>query len=314
MIEKIKDLIMQSSSIVLLTHEAPDGDAIGSSLAFYYWLSDINKDVDIIIQNVPKRFKYLKDINKIVDTSNKSYDLGIVLDCATKERIGQTNNIFCRCKRTISIDHHAGNTKYANLNYIEGDTPACCQIIDYLFKKWDVSFNKDIGEALMTGLLTDTSGFRNNNVDKNSYLMAAEMYDMGVNIYGLYKNVLTNKNKAQFELMKVAIDNLEFFDDGKIAFSYITKKDMENALAEYGDHEGLVDIGRNVDSVEVSIFIREDDGYRISLRSNGKVDVCEIALKFGGNGHKMASGIKMNGSFEEIKATLINYTLEVLNK
>lgn len=314
MIEKIKKLIDESNSIVLLTHEAPDGDAIGSSLAFYYWLKDINKDVDIIIQKIPKRFNYLTDINRVVDTSKKNYDLGIVLDCATKNRIGQIDNIFDKCKKTISIDHHAGNTKYASANYIEGENPACSQVIYYLFKTWNVTVSKDMGEALMTGLLTDTSGFKNNNVDKNSYLMAADMYDVGINIYELYKRVLSNMNKARFQLMKIAMDNLEFFEDEKIAFSYITKEDMEKSSAEYGDHEGLVDIGRNIDSVEVSIFIREDDGYRISLRSNGKIDVCKIALKFGGNGHKMAAGVKMNGDFEEIKKELINYTIEVLNQ
>lgn len=310
--KKIKELIDKSNSIVLLTHESPDGDAIGSVMAFFHYLTSINKTVDIVIPEVPELFNYIADINKVVDKSDKSYDLGIVLDCATKERIGQMNNEFDRCTNTLNIDHHKSNTLFGTINYVWGLEPACCQVIYYLFKNLNVELTMNVGISLMTGLLTDTNGFRNDTVNKKTFLMAADMYDYGVDIYWLYKNVLATKNKAQYELMKIVVNRLEFFADGKIAFAYITKEDMESVSAKLGDHEGLVDIGREISGVEVSIFVREDNGYKVSLRSNSKVDVSMIATRFGGGGHTMASGCKINDNLENVKKVLIEEVEKVL--
>ena len=111
MSSKISDLINSSKSIVLLAHESPDGDAIGSVMAFYYYLKNNNKDVDIVFPKIPDNFLSVKDINIAVADSNKEYDLGIVVDCANKKRIGQVSNVFDRCIKTINIDHHVSNTK-----------------------------------------------------------------------------------------------------------------------------------------------------------------------------------------------------------
>ena len=115
--------------------------------------------------------------------------------------------------------------------------------------------------------------------------------------------------------MKMTLDRLELLDNGKIAFSYISEEDMANVGAKMGDHEGLVDLGRNIGGVEVSIFMREcADCYRISLRSNGLVNVNEIAKKFGGGGHKMAAGIKLTANFKETKESIIDAIKEELSK
>lgn len=311
---KIFELINDSKSILLLTHETPDGDATGSVMGFYHMLTSINKTVDVVMPEVPETFKFLDSINNIVDKSDKEYDLVIVVDCANKERVGQINDEFSRCKKSIAIDHHTSNNGYCDINYVEEDTAACCQVIYYLFKEWNIKINKNIGEALVTGLLTDTAGFRNDNVNKDSYYMAADMLDCGINMHKLYYNVLSKKSMSQYLLMKMVLDRLELYCDGKIAFSYLSKEDLENVDAKVGDHEGLVDLGRHINGVEVSIFMREDDGYRISFRSNELVDVNKLAAKFNGGGHKMAAGARVNSSFKETKDALIDETMRVLNK
>ena len=133
-------------------------------------------------------------------------------------------------------------------------------------------------------------------------------------IHKIYYLAVSKKSIAQYMLMKMTLDRLEMFDNGKIAFSYISEEDMDNVGAKKGDHEGLVDLGRNIGGVEVSVFMREDDDYRISLRSNGMVNVNEIAKKFGGGGHKMAAGIKIKGNFKETKDMIINEIIEELHK
>lgn len=312
---EIYEIINNSNSILLLAHESPDGDAIGSVMAFYHMLKNMNKDVDAVVPEMPESFLFLDSINEVLEKSDKEYDLAIVVDCATKERIGQINNEFSRCKKSIVIDHHMSNISYGDINHVEENVAACCQVIYYLFKDWKVNITNEIGEALTVGMLTDTSGFRNNDTDKFTFLMAAELADKGIDIHKIYYLVLSKKSMAQYLLMKMTLDRLELICDGKIAFSYISEEDMANVGAKMGDHEGLVDLGRNVGGVEVSIFMREcADCYRISLRSNGLVNVNNIAQKFGGGGHKMAAGIKTSGNFKETKANIINEIIKELSK
>lgn len=311
---KIKELIDKSNSIVLLAHEDPDGDAIGSLIAFYRILKNMNKDVMVIADKIPDRFNCLDDIRVITRDTDRSFDLGIILDCASLERIGEVSNITDRAKHLVVIDHHISNTLYGSVNYIDDKATSCTQILYYLFKDWNVEIDKECAKALMTGVITDSGGFKNNNVNKFTYLMAADMADIGVDIYNLQRKVLTMTTLPQMILKKIALERLELLRDGKIAFTYITKEDMTNAKALLGDHEGLVDLGRDIVGVEVSVFMREDDEYKISLRSNGKIDVREIAYVFGGGGHMMAAGLKINKSFEEVKHDIINETIKVVDK
>lgn len=309
---KINNLINDSNSILLLTHVDPDGDAVGSVLAFYHYLTSINKNVDMVILNIPKIFDFLPSINKVVDTTEKEYDLGIVLDCATRDRIGQNEDLFSRCRDTIVVDHHISNTEYGNLNYVDGNISSCCQVVYYLFKEWNISFNEDICKSIITGVLTDTNGFGNDSVDSDTFKLASEIKNYGVNIHDVYQKILLTKTMSQYNLMKIAMERLEFIYNGKIAFTYILERDFEQVDAILGEHEGIVDIGRNISGVEVSIFIRENNGWNISLRSTGKIDVSKIALAIGGGGHRMASGAKLLGTFDEVKDLIINETQKVM--
>jgi phosphoesterase RecJ-like protein len=311
--EKIWNKIMDSNSILLLTHENPDGDAIGSVMALYEVLKSYDKKVTAVIPVVPPVFDYLDSISETKRKANESFDLAIVVDCAKLDRVGQTNKEFEHASFSINIDHHATNSSFADLNYIEGDVSSCCQVLYYLFKDWKCQLNTIVGNALVTGMLTDTNGFSNNDVDKKTFLMAADMTDLNVNINKICYLALSKKNTAQHLLMKMALDRLEFFDDGKIAFTYVSKEDLDNVGAKPGDHEGLVNLGRNIEGVEVSVFMREDDGYKISLRSTGAVDVSKVAVKFNGGGHKAAAGIKIYGEFKETKNAVIDEIIKEIN-
>ena len=312
MMMEVFNLINDSNTILVLTHENPDGDAIGSAMAFYSWLNKMGKKVDIVIPEIPPVFMFLDSLNFVKEKSNKLYDLAIVVDCSSMERIGQLNQEFKKCSKSVIIDHHVSNTMYGTLNYIDNIAPSCTQLIYYLFKEGNISITKEMGEYLMVGSVTDTNGFSNDNVNKKTFLMSAELMDLGVDVHKIYYNLLLKKNKAQHALTKMVFDRLEFFENGKIVFSYISHEDMENVGAKKGDHEGLVDIGRNIDGVEFSIFMREDNGYNVSFRSNG-FDVEKIARKFGGGGHSVASGAKINMPFKEAKEALINEALRELN-
>ena len=312
-ISKINDLLLECDSVLLLTHINPDGDAIGSSLSLYNALLAKYINVDIYIKDAPKIFSFLPNYDKITKPLKDNYDLVIVTDCATLDRVGQEEHYFENAKYTVNIDHHISNTNYANYNFVLGNSPACCEYLYNIYKKLNIDITDDMAECLITGILTDTGGLQYSQVNANTFLIASRL-SKKVNIPEIYKKVLSTKTKAQFEFSKIAINRIEFYCNNKIAFTNITLDDMKQTNASYGDHEGIVNIGRDIEGVEVSIFIREDvDGYKVSLRSNGLVDVNKIASIFNGGGHHDAAGISIKMDYIELKNKLISLISEQLN-
>lgn len=311
---KIKSLFETSESILILAHVNPDGDAIGSSLSLYNALLNMHYKPDIVIVDAPETFSFLPNFDKIKNETDKEYDLVIVVDTATLERVGQEEHYFENAKFTLNIDHHISNTKYANYNYVSGNIPACCQYLYEIYKELDIEITKEVAECLVTGLLTDTGGLQYDNVNTKTFEMALELSKQ-VDIPCIYKKVLATKTKVQFELEKIAISRLEFHKDNKIVFTYLTEEDIISQNAKSGDYEGIVNIGREIEYVEVSIFIREiNNAYKISLRGNGKINVSEIAKNFGGGGHFNAAGFETDIDFKELKDKLIDIISKELDK
>lgn len=315
-LDNIIENIKQAETIVILTHEAPDGDAIGSTLAMKVALKQLGKEADVVIREFPKVFDFLPGRNEVKpDTNIEKYDLAISLDCADLKRL-DGNEYFEKAKQTIVIDHHGSNKMYGDFNFVNPVAPACCQILIGMFEYFNIKIDKELGTCILTGIITDTGGFRYSGVTPETFEFTADLLTRGVNVSDIYKRVLETKTKANFDLMRRTIDRMEFLEDGKITFSYITNQDLKEVNASVGDHEGLVEIGRDIEGVEVSIFIRqkEDDEntYKISMRSNDYVNVSDICFKFGGGGHEKAAGATMQGNIEQVKQRIINEVKKVL--
>lgn len=313
-LDEILEQIKNAESIVILTHETPDGDAIGSSLAMSLAIKDLGKNVDVIIPEYPRTFAFLPDAENIRKESDiKNYDLAISLDCATFKRLAE-NEYFENAKTKIVIDHHGSNTMYGDLNFVNPVSPACCEILAEIFQYYNIEITKNIGTCILTGIITDTGGFKYSGVTAETFEFAAELLQKGINISDIYRKVLDTKTKANFELRKRALERTEFLEDGKVAFTYINNKDMEEVHAEPGDHEGLVELGRDVEGVEVSIFIRQEEEkiYKVSMRSNEYVNVSDVCIPLGGGGHPKAAGVKVEGTVEEVKNQLLSEIRKVL--
>lgn len=281
----------------------------GSSLAMYNALCKMEKEVDIVIPEYPKTFDFLHGIDKVKSEGRKDlpYDLAIALDCADTKRLKGYEELYETAKVTISIDHHSSNTMYADYNYVNPVTPACSQILAEILGTIGIEMDKDIGECLITGILTDTGGFRYEGVSTETFEIAARILSLGVNISDICRKVLQVKTKAHFELTKIIMDRMEFFENGKIAFTYMTIEDEERLNVMPGDHEGIVEIGRDIEDVEVSIFLREiEDGFKISLRSNEYVNVSEVCSIFSGGGHIRAAGCTIRFPLEQAKEKIID--------
>ena len=307
-LDEILEEIKKAESIVILTHETPDGDAIGSSLGLKIALEKLEKDADLIMTSYAKTFDYLPKIDEIKKESDiKEYDLAISLDCATFKRL-DNREYFENAKKTIVIDHHGSNNMYGDINYVNPVAPACSEILLAILSYYEIEVDVKIGTCLMTGIITDTGGLQYPATTADTFEYAAELLRKGVDIADICKRTLQTKTKANFELQKRVMDRLELLEDGKVAFSYIDQKDLDEVNAEEGDHEGLVNIGRSIEGVEVSIFIRQKDNensYKVSMRSGSYVNVSDVCLMFGGGGHPRAAGALVQGSVEQVKEKLL---------
>ena len=307
-LDNIIEEINNAESIVILTHENPDGDAIGSSLALYNGLKQIGKDADLIIPEFPQTFEFLKNSKEVKkEGKTEKYDLAIALDCGDIKRLDGFAKYFEDANVKISIDHHSANTMFADYNFVNPMAPACCQILVTVLEALGIEIDKEIGTCLLTGIITDTGGFKYSGVTSETFEFAAELLNKGVNVSNIYKKVLQTLSKPSFELRRRAMNRLEFLEEGKIAFTYITLKDEEETMAGSNSHDGIVEMGRDIEGVEISIFLREkEDGYKISLRSNEYVNVSDICLMFSGGGHIRAAGGSVNLPFEQAKQKVID--------
>ena len=198
-LDKILEEINKANSIVILTHENPDGDAIGSSLAMYNILKAYGKNPDVIIPEYSKIFEFLPGTKEIKKESQvQKYDLAISLDCPTIGRLNGFASYFENAKSKIVIDHHGTNTMFGDLNYVNPDAPACAQILIVMFEYFGFEISKDIATCIITGIITDTGGFAYSGVTAETFEFAAELLSRGVNVSEIYKKTLQTVSKEKF--------------------------------------------------------------------------------------------------------------------
>ncbi len=300
--------IKKVQNICILAHEGPDGDAIGSSLGLYFILKEMGKNPEVLMKKVPETFSFLPGFETIkeVPTVGK-FDMAIVVDCPDIKRVcSDFIPYFETAEIKVEFDHHMNNSMFADYNVVNHVTPACTQILVASFDYLEIPLSKDAMTCFLTGIITDTGGFKNSGITVETFEIAGRALGAGINLPQIYKQSMLNISKNKFEARKLAMDRMEFFADGKITFTYINQQDIQKLDLKDGDHEGIVEIGRNIKNVEVSIFLHEEEkGYKISLRSNDYVNVAEVCMVFGGGGHIRAAGANTTMTLEETKNTLV---------
>ena len=310
-LDEILKEINNSNSFVITAHENPDGDAIGSCLAFATVLKEMGKEkIDVLFKEYPAIYNTLPNCDLIkTEASLDEYDMAIVLDCPELKRVSKEyHKYFEEAKVTVEFDHHLKNAMFADLVVVNPAAPACSEILVSSFKYMKIEISKDVASCLITGIITDTGGFRFNSTTRETFEFAGWALSKGVNIPKIYKETLMTKTKAQFEAEKLAVDRLEFYMDDKITFTYMTKEDEKNLGIQTGEFDGIAGIGITIKDVEVAIFAHERaDGFKLSFRSNN-IDVSEICVLFGGGGHKLAAGCTINAKLEDVRKAVIDET------
>ena len=310
--------LKNAKTIVILTHESPDGDAISSSLSVMHALAQFGKNADVVIPEHAKDFDFLPGADQILNNGKEEqYDLAISVDCTDLKRLAGGKEYFETAKKTVEIDHHSVNAMFADYNYVDPVSPSCCQVLIGMFEYYGVEITKEIANCILTGMITDTGGFQWGGVTPETFEFAAELIRKGAKIKEICRKALRNKTKAHCKLERLVYDRLEFYENDKIAISYITIEDNQNTGAKLGDEEGLTEMLRDIEGVEVAVLLKEKEGkngYKASLRSHETINVSEICLLLGGGGHPGAAGCFIPGTLEQAKAKILDAIKHAINK
>ena len=299
-----------SNTIALIPHISPDGDCIGSSLALALALRQNGKDVSVYLEDkIPGNLSFLPgiDIVKAYDGREKRFDLAIAVDTGDKERLGQRIDIFENAKDTVNIDHHDTNTYFARHNVVYPQASSAGEIIYNLFKIMNIEIDSDIATCIYVAVLTDTGGFKYSNTTAHTHDIASDLIKKGVNVADVSAKIYDSIPLKKVKLMGYAIESLEILCQGLVSVVAISEKMLKDSGASEEDCEGIVNIPRNIQGVEVAFLLKHksESEIKVNLRSNSYVDVSKIAVEFSGGGHKRAAGFVFKGKFEDIKKELI---------
>lgn len=306
--EKIKEaisVIEKNNNILILSHEKPDGDSVGSSLALSEALLQKGKRPVVFIPGgVPEKFNFLSYNQKIYDKISPSlFDLAIFLDIGSLTR----NPLYEEIKKLnipiINIDHHLQESKEGRVAIIDNSFSATAEIIYFLLEEMGVKIEKGIALALLTGIFTDTGGFQHATTTNLSFQIASNLLLKGARLDKVSKLTNSDKNLATLKIWGRAILKAKKDPFSKAVVSYINKKDLEVVGASLEDLSGVVNLINSVNDAKFTLLLTEyeQDKVKGTLRGNyfEGVNVKEIAEKYGGGGHPFASGFEVKGRVKE---------------
>ena len=309
------ETIKSASKIAVYTHKNPDGDAMGSAYALKLALLSLGKLADVYLDdgNSVKLFAFTKGVEVcLLDNGEKllenDCDLRICVDCADKKRLGLKFSNFTG--NTIAIDHHMTHEEFANITVLDGNVASCGELVYKLICELEIEITTDIADNLYMAIAADTGGFKYQAVTADTMRIAGDLIDKGANFTEVMRQIFDVYSMEYLKLIKIAIDKIKLYNNGKIAVLPLEGKDYVKAGISEQVADRIVDLPRNIDGVEVSIYVRQRKGAetKVSLRANGNVNVAEIARNFGGGGHIRAAGFETRKKSE----IAVREVLEVL--
>ncbi|WP_067931340.1 DHH family phosphoesterase [Alicyclobacillus kakegawensis] len=295
-LQQVAEVIAKRDDWLIVTHERPDGDALGSAFAMAEMLSSLGKSWRLLVaEPMPRRFSYLPGFAKAQvagERTDRQFQQVIALDCADQGRYEGVSAYIADEALVVNIDHHQTNPRYGAANYVDPQAAATCELLYHVARQLGLPLSEALATCLYTGLLTDTGGFSLPNTTREVHEIAAELLASGVQPYDVAEPALESRTWPQMRLLQSALANLRLQEDGRLATLYVTRAMLAEAGADDDDAEGLVGFARSVDTVEVGMLFREtpDGKVKVSLRSKRRVDVAKIAQEFGGGGHVRAAG------------------------
>ena len=309
-LDAVVDALTRADRLLVVTHENPDGDALGSMLGLTRALRSLGKDVVMYLAGdapLPGEYGFL-DLADLARTLPDDMEerMLVAVDCASEHRIGPDPAPIERAREVVDIDHHHDNTRFGAVNLIVADASSTAEIIRDVLHGLGVELTPEIAEPLYVGLVTDTGRFQYSNTTPKALRLAAELVVAGANVHDVFRNVYESVQFAKLKLLSRALDHAQLYEGGRLVISYLLKDDFESVGAEEPYSEGIIDYLRAVEGSEMVALIRESprgDGptHRVSLRSShDEIDVSAIARAGSGGGHTQAAGFSSELSIPDL--------------
>lgn len=320
-IKKVAGLLRRNKNFLITSHMNPEGDALGSELALYLLLKRLKKKAFIVNEDmVPDCYSFLpyaKDIKRPRQLKkNVKFDCFVALDCSDLNRCGSAANFQKSNKPVINIDHHISNRMFADINWVDPKSSCTCEMVYLLYKYMKVPIDKNIALCLYAGILTDTGSFRYSNTTSLTHKIVAKLLTKDLNTVEIYKNIYENLTFSDMKLLNRLLLSMKSEARGRIIWFKVKKDIFRGRDFNFDLSERILSFGRAIKGCEVVVLFKENFSYlqeiRVNFRSQGKIDVNQIASFFGGGGHKTASGCTIRGSLDKIINKVIAKLKEAL--
>ena len=311
MLESAAKTLLSKDKILILTHRSPDGDTIGSGYALAMALRKLGKSVKVDCTDpFPEKYSYFTDKLEKLEFDE---EFVVSVDIADTKLLGEKLSDYAD-KIDLCIDHHGSNTKYAKEYYVEASAAAAAQVIAKLIRLMNVEFDKDIANAIYTGITTDTGCFRYTNVTAETHRIAADMIDCGAESGMINRLMFETKSRSRLEIERRVMDSIQFYLDGRCAIAYATIDMMKESGAVDNDMEGVSSLPRQLEGVMAGITLREKNNgkFKVSVRTTDELDASAICANFGGGGHKAAAGCMITGTLNEAIEQIIEVVRQAL--
>lgn len=295
---------------VIMLHEFPDGDSIGSSLALSSALKKMGKNVTVATATpLPDTYTFLPGTELVVDWRSLEgyYDTAVLIDCGDLGRVGDAREIVSRAGKIVNIDHHTTNTGYGDINYVDSSRAAAGEIIYLLIQDLPLELDLEISTAIYTALVTDTGSFKYDNTTAETHRLAARLLAAGVDAPAIAREIYENNSRESMMLLGAALSTMKFHVAGQVAGMRLTRKTFDQLGARPEHADGIINYARSIRGVRVAFLLTELESgkIKVGLRSKDETDVSKIAALFGGGGHPKASGFTSSSCLEETEESLL---------
>jgi bifunctional oligoribonuclease and PAP phosphatase NrnA len=310
-VRKIGERIKKADSVWIASHIRPDGDAIGALLGLGLALENSGKQVTMLLSDgLPASFRYLPGSNRIVKKADPGTALRISVDCSDMSRLGKAvredNGI------DISIDHHITNNMPVALNLVEPEEPATSAVLAKYLPDWGMPITSDIATCLLTGVLSDTLGFRTSNTTPDTLRLGAMLVEQGANLHDLYLRALVRRSFDAARYWGFGLSRIQCVD--RLLWTTLTVADRKEAGYPGRDDADLMAVLSAIDGADIAIVFNEqsENNVKISWRSQPGFDVSKLAVSLGGGGHPAAAGAELTGTMDEVQSKVLAATRLIL--
>ena len=306
-LDAVVDRLHAGRRFVISSHQRPDGDAIGSAMAAAFALRALGKHADVVFDAPPPHFLQPfpgVDHLRIATRVDEIYDAALIMECGALDRTGVAG---LDLSPVVNIDHHLGNTRYGQVNWIDESAAACTELVFTLVERLGAPLTPEIATHLYLGILTDTGSFHFSHITPRTFEIARRSVEAGADPQWIARTHYDSSTLGRVKIFGAVLNGMELDPSGRVAVLTITDAIAAAAGATYDDTEGLINFPLTVKDIQAVAFFKEmtDGSWRVSMRSKGNVDVRAIASQFGGGGHVNAAGCSVRGELTALRNTFM---------